>query len=613
MVIALPKNETPQDSLNSSANFKKKPLEKRFAWMMFAEFRMKISHTKANFNLGGEPAMQNKSNLDTHNEVITVSEPWHRGSGFTWMLLALAGAVFFFSGAVAKSQTIYDWGDSAPDGNWTQGAGGARWWSGGLWNAPDAGNVLRFNNNHRTTMQNNVSGTYNIHGLIFGSSATTARTIGGNAIRLFDSGGTDPYIENSSSATHSINIAVSADGDSGDPLKINFNSTGGLTFGSTVNNQGSTVEIAGSNTGNKTLLFSGIVSGSGGMYINNSGVTVDFDAANTQTGQLTINAGTARLVGSSDTFGSSSQDIRIGSGAALNLNGVSAIVGSVSEEGFNDGGTIALGGGTLTVAGSNKGAMNQNSISGTGNLEFSGTGTSRLRLYGTQSYTGTTTINSGALATASALASSSVAVNGGLFEVESTGSAGTVSVTNGGTIEGKGSVGALTIASGGTLSPGNSPGTLTASSAIWEGGGTYDWEIGKFLSPTSGTDYDFLNITGALTIDASTESKFIIDVISLLSTDYEQYGLAGNWNADANYSFAIATAAGGIQNFNAGAFQITTSNFQNATTSSNLWSVAQEGNNLVLKYTGATAIPEPSSASMLVLGMAALLAKRRRG
>ena len=52
--------------------------------------------------------MQNKINLDTHNELITVSEPWHRGSGFTWMLLALAGVVFFLTGAVAKApETVY--------------------------------------------------------------------------------------------------------------------------------------------------------------------------------------------------------------------------------------------------------------------------------------------------------------------------------------------------------------------------------------------------------------------------------------------------------------------------------------------------------------------------
>ena len=93
--------------------------------MMFTEFKMKISHTKANFNLGGELAMQNKSNLDTHNEVITVSEPWHRGSGFTWMLLALAGVVFFLSGAVAKAQFTFV-SDNAGNygGNWSNGSDG---------------------------------------------------------------------------------------------------------------------------------------------------------------------------------------------------------------------------------------------------------------------------------------------------------------------------------------------------------------------------------------------------------------------------------------------------------------------------------------------------------
>jgi len=50
--------------------------------------------------------MQNKINLDTHNEVMPVSEPWHRGSGFTWMLLALAGALRNLSGDTTWSGAV---------------------------------------------------------------------------------------------------------------------------------------------------------------------------------------------------------------------------------------------------------------------------------------------------------------------------------------------------------------------------------------------------------------------------------------------------------------------------------------------------------------------------
>ena len=66
--------------------------------------------------------MHNKTDLDTHNEAFTVSEPWHRGSGFTWMLIALAGAVFFFSGAVAKAQQNIYSRDNVGTGNWWDGA-----------------------------------------------------------------------------------------------------------------------------------------------------------------------------------------------------------------------------------------------------------------------------------------------------------------------------------------------------------------------------------------------------------------------------------------------------------------------------------------------------------
>ena len=135
-------------------------------------------------------------------------------SSFTSLLcpkrfaLAVIGSLVLLLAGAAQAQTTFDWFDTAPDANWKQGAFGARW-TGGLFDQPGFG-ILRFNNNHQLNMTNNVAGTYNMHGLNFGSFNTSARTLGGNTVRLFDFSGADPHITNDSSATHIINLTWKA-------------------------------------------------------------------------------------------------------------------------------------------------------------------------------------------------------------------------------------------------------------------------------------------------------------------------------------------------------------------------------------------------------------------
>jgi autotransporter-associated beta strand protein len=236
-------------------------------------------------------------------------------------------------------------------------------------------------------------------------------------------------------------------------------------------------------------------------------------------------------------------------------------------------------------------------LEGAGDFKKSGVGTVQIG-GNSPTFTGLVEVNQGDLV-----------VNSGA----NLGSSSSLRVNSGGRLKGSGTVGALTVASGGRLAVGNSPGTMTASSSTWQGGGILEWELNNFLG-SAGTNWDFLNVSGLLDITATSGNRFIIEVISLLSDNATDGALAG-FNTSADYDFLIATAAGGITNFNVDDFTIVTSRFANATGSGssgdNLWSLSTQGNNLYLSYSGATAIPEPSSVALTLIGLGVLALRRR--
>ena len=394
----------------------------------------------------------------------------------------------------SRAQTIYDWVGSATDGNWRQGsASGPRWNPGGLWNEPlsSTGPVLRFNNNIFPTTTNNVSGTYGINGIIFGSSATDAHNLTGNTVRFYDYGGNDPYIQNESATAHAIGLNFEGDGDAADPLKININSSGGLTFNGTINNQGSAMIVGGSASSAVTVTFNGIISGAGGFTNSSANVTSVFAAANTQSGDLTVSAGTVKL-NSGGAFGSTNQAIRIASGATLDLNGINATVGSVAEVGTANGGTISLGAGTLTLTG-DAGGRYQNSISGSGGLTKNGTGT--LNLYGAQSYTGTTTVGGGTMVTGTNASTNFVLNSGGTLKTTGTNqivdassftmNGGTLIVANNDTIGSNG----VTLVSSTTSYLSTEGGTTTVRGQMTGGGNLVKYGGGTVLFRSTANDF----------------------------------------------------------------------------------------------------------------------------
>ena len=420
-----------------------------------------------------------------------------------------------------------------------------------------------------------------------------------------------------------------------DTKSYNFNVASGVTQTNSAVLSGSSAALSKSNSG--TLILAQANSYGGATTIDQGRIVLtDGNGLGSTSGgttvasgaQLRLNATNSGLTVGSEALTLSGDGLTGSAGGALrNAAGTNTWQGKVTLAADATIGTAASTSLTLDVVSGNAiEASNRNlTLDGAGTMRINDaislgtggltkTGSGRAILAASNSYIGATTIGLGILEIASggSISSSATAVNnGGILDVA--GTAGNVQLNSGGTLKGSGTVSALTIASGGTLAPGNSPGTLTASSATWSGGGTYAWEINNFLG-SAGTNYDFLNVTGALTINASSGNKFIIDVISLLASS-NTAGNASNFDAWSNYSFAIATAAGGISGFDASSFNILTSKFSNSmlpagATAAGSWSVSQVGNSINLNY--AAAIPEPSSLSLMVLGLATVLVKRRR-
>jgi autotransporter-associated beta strand protein len=297
------------------------------------------------------------------------------------------------------------------------------------------------------------------------------------------------------------------------------------------------------------------------------------------TGSLTFSGGgtnslRALTLSTTDLNRTITNNIAINSGVTVNVETMSSLT------------TVAAG-----VAVTNNVSVNialNGVISGDGALIKTNSNT--LTLGGANVYTGGTTVNGGSLV-----------VNG---------SVGTVTVNDGGSLGGSGTVGALSLNSGGLLNPGNSPGTLTAASSIWGSGSTYEWQIDN-ATGTAGLNWDLFSVVDALDLSAlssTAQMNLVLESLSIAnfstSTAYDNWVIAqaGSFigtgladGTDVTSLFNINTAAfngGSAANLPNGGFQVVT---------------GTEGS---LRTLTLMAVPEPSTGSMLGLGLAGLVVTR---
>jgi autotransporter-associated beta strand protein len=197
------------------------------------------------------------------------------------------------------------------------------------------------------------------------------------------------------------------------------NSNNMVTFTNAIDISGGTASILVANNGIPTgsvATMSGVISGSGNLSVGGGGFNgaLNLTAVNTYTGTTIINSGTL-AVGGTGSIASSSAVINNGT-FDISLTTVGYSIANLQGPG-----NIALGAQTLTVTGNTtiSGVIADGGIGGgtSGNL-VAGGGT--LTLSGVNTYTGTTSISTGAtlaLIGTGSIANSSGVIDNGIFDI----------------------------------------------------------------------------------------------------------------------------------------------------------------------------------------------------
>jgi fibronectin-binding autotransporter adhesin len=293
--------------------------------------------------------------------------------------------------------------------------------------------------------------------------------------------------------------------------------SGNITLGSNARIQSSagSLAVSGNVGGGSNVLFfggannasvSGVISGAGNAQngtttslFKDGAATLTLSGNNDYTGDTRVTAGRV-VVAAGGAVGNGS-DVFVSDGAVLAVN-ADTTVASIQETGTGNGGEVAIGSGaTLTINGANKGTMLQDTISGAGNLVVNGSGTTSLSLYGTQSWSGTTTISGGKLSTGVALGTSGLTINGGTFETSVGNVLGNIAValsSGAYSLGGADTVGSFSI-TGGEISGAN---TLTASTYALNGG-TVAANLGAGAATASSGTTALDGTLGATTVNVS--------------------------------------------------------------------------------------------------------------
>ena len=288
---------------------------------------------------------------------------------------------------------------------------------------------------------------------------------------------------------------------------------GSLSTSSAITNNGALVFNRTDSITQGTHFSTAGIGGSGSLTQAGSG-TLILNAANTYTGTTTISGGFIQLnvAENAGTSGPLGKPGTLANSIVLNGGGLQFTANNTYD--YTTSGRLQLADGTtgfIDTNGQNVTFANAIGVgaSKTGGVTKTGIGT--LTLIGNNSYTGTTTINSGTLAIASTgniNTTSEVSIGAGEFKYNSaTALSKNITFTStGGTLSGTGTItNALTVIAGNTLAPGNSIGTMTFSNGLTIAG-AYAAQIGTSGSTPALGLSDRAAVTGNLVLTGGTLS-----------------------------------------------------------------------------------------------------------
>lgn len=262
-----------------------------------------------------------------------------------------------------------------------------------------------------------------------------------------------------------------------------------------------------------TVLF-GALTGTGGLTKQGSG-TLSISSSNNFTGDLSILGGTVGLFDNGALNPTTPVAVAFGASGTLGLYGHSVLVSGLTtapgpslaivENGSATNVatlTVAIGAATPNVF---AGVIRDNTAPLNAPLNLTKTGAGVLTLSGSNTYTGTTTVQQGTLT-----------VDGSLSRG--------VLVKSGAILAGSGTIGqTVTVEAGGTLAPGNFTGEMTLGTLTMNAGATLALEIGGVLA---GAQHDRLESAGSLAFDGTLRVSLIGGFIPSAGQSFDLF----DWN-----------------------------------------------------------------------------------
>ncbi len=432
-----------------------------------------------------------------------------------------------------------------------------------------------------TTFWNGVANVEYI-GNINEASGIGKGSVAGSAADIVFAGGTLQHTSASTASTDRLftistfnGSTATLDSSAVDPAHtLSFTSSGAIAF---ANTNAHSLILTGSNTGRNVFTPSIGVNASGANTnsLTKSGAgTWVLSGSNTYTGATTLSGGTLVFANKSAKSSASTVTAASGTFVGLGVGGSNDYSSADLDALFSN----TLSGFTLnattgvaidTTAGNFTYATNQTST-----RALSKVGANTLTLSGSGNY-------------------SSTLVHEGTLLINGNNGSGTVTVDAGATLGGSGTIGgAATIR--GNLKPGNSPGEITfLNNLTLQSSATVTMEIN---GTSRGSTFDAVTVGNLLTYDGAL-------VLTLGTT----FG-AGDYTFDL---FSFASASGSFSSVVLGGSYSGT-----LTNSGGIWTLSQ-GNETwnFSQATGdlsLTVVPEPGTVVLLIAGLTALIAVRRR-